>query len=136
MEYRKINDNYRKIADALIETEPELAYIKNSQVKITYLESDSSKKADKDKPVLGECEKVASKNKWAIYSDFTITLFSNNLIGLSEEQIKIVLFHELLHIRIELGQDGSEVYSIAKHDLEDFKIIIDKYGTDWSSTNL
>lgn len=77
MEHRKINDNYRKIAEALIETEPELSYIKNSQVKITYLESDSTKKADKDKLVLGECEKVAAKNRWAITSDFTITLYAN-----------------------------------------------------------
>lgn len=132
MEHRKINDNYRKIAEALIETEPELSYIKNSEVKITYLESDSTKKADKDKLVLGECEKVAAKNRWAITSDFTITLYANNLIGLTAEQIRTVLFHELLHIRIEVGQDGSEVYSVAKHDLEDFKVIIDRFGTDWN----
>ena len=132
MEHRQINENYRNIAEDLIEKEPELAYIKNSQVKVTYLESDQSKKADKDKLVLGECEKVAAKNKWAITSDFTITLFVNNLIGLSLEQIRIVLFHELLHIGIDIGSDGEEVYSVRKHDLEDFKIIIDRFGTDWA----
>lgn len=132
MEHRQINENYRKIAEELIEKEPELAYIKNSQVKIIYLESDNSKKSDKDKLVLGECEKIAAKNKWAISADFTITLYVNNILGLTPEQIKIVLFHELLHIRIEPAQDGGEVYSIAKHDLEDFKIIIDRFGTDWS----
>lgn len=132
MEHRSINENYRKIAEELIAQEPELLYIKNSEVKITYLESDSTKKADKDKLVLGECEKVAAKNRWAITSDFTITLYANNLIGLTAEQIRTVLFHELLHIRIEVGQDGSEVYSVAKHDLEDFKVIIDRFGTDWN----
>ena len=47
MEHRHINENYRQIAEQLIDTEPELAYIKNSQVKVTYLESDQSKKAYK-----------------------------------------------------------------------------------------
>lgn len=132
MEHRQINENYANIAQELIDNEPELAYIKDSRVRIAYLESDQSKKADKDKLVLGECEKVAAKNKWAIAYDFTITLFKNNLIGLSPAQIKIVIFHELLHVGIEPGADGDEIYSVRKHDLEDFKIIIDRFGTEWS----
>ena len=132
MEHRTLNENYAAIAQELIDKEPELAYIKDSRVRIAYLESDQSKKADKDKLVLGECEKVAAKNKWAINYDFTITLFKNNLIGLSPAQIKIVLFHELLHIGIEPGSEDDEIYSVRKHDLEDFKIIIDRFGTEWS----
>ncbi len=132
MEHRQINHNYEEIAQELIGNEPELAYIKNSQVKIAFLESDQSKKADKDKLVLGECEKVAAKNKWAINYDFTITLFRNNLIGLTLDQIRIVLFHELLHVGIEQGPDDTEIYSVRKHDLEDFKIIIDRFGTEWA----
>ena len=30
------------------------------------------------------------------------------------------------------NSDGSETYSILPHDLENFKIIIDRFGTDWS----
>ena len=134
MEHRQINDNYRAIAEELIQAEPALAYIKDSKVKITYLESDQSKKDGKDKQVLGECEKVAAKNRWAISCDFTITLFKNNIIGMSAEQIKTLLFHELLHIDIDMGTDGEEVYNVRKHDLEDFKIIIDRFGTDWATT--
>jgi predicted metallopeptidase len=133
MEHRKINENYRQIAEELIRNTPELNYIKNSCVRITYLESDSTKKNGTEKLVFGECEKVASKNQWAINADFTITVYANNVIGMSEEQIKILLFHELLHIGIDYGTDGGEVYSVKKHDLEDFKIIIDKYGTDWAT---
>ncbi len=135
MEVRVINDNYRLIAEQLINSEPELSYIKESSVQITYLESNQPKKADKDKVVLGECEKVADKNRWAITSDFTITLYEPNLYGLSDEQIKIVLFHELLHIGIQWGDNG-ECYYVRKHDLEDFKVIIDKYGTNWSEVAL
>lgn len=65
MEHRQINENYRAIAEKLIAQEPALVYIKDSRVKITYLEE--------------------------------------------------------------------ETYSVRKHDLEDFKEIIDRYGTDWAS---
>lgn len=133
MEHRAINKNYERIAQELIDSEPELEYIKNSKARITYLESDASKKNGPDKLILGECEKVASKNQWAISADFTITVYTNNVIGMSEEQIKILLFHELLHVGIDQGADGEETYSVKKHDLEDFKIIIDKYGTDWAA---
>ena len=134
MEHRAINTNFENIAKELIDTEPELRYIKDSRVQIIYLESDSTKKSGTDTLVHGECEKVAAKNKWAIFADFTITLFTKNNIGMSEEQIRTLLFHELLHIGIEVGADGDEIYSIRNHDLEDFKVIIDRYGTDWANT--
>lgn len=133
MEHRQINENYQRIAEDLIQNEPELRYIKDSRVRIAYLESDQAKKADADKLVLGECEKVQAKNKWAINYDFTITLFKNNLVGLTADQIRIVMFHELLHVGIEQGPDGDESHSVRKHDLEDFKLIIDKYGTEWAN---
>ena len=133
MEHRQINKNYEKIAQELIENTTELEYIKKSNARIIYLESDSTKKNGTERLVLGECEKVASKNQWAISADFTITVYKNNCIGLSEEQIKILLFHELLHVGIDYGTDGGEVYFVKKHDLEDFKVIIDKYGTDWAT---
>lgn len=132
MEHRAINDNYRAIAEALIEKEPALACIRNSRVQITYLESDSTKKDGKEKLVFAECEKVAAKNRWAIHSDFTITVFKNNCVGMSEAQMEILLFHELLHIGVEPGPDGEETYSVNHHDLEDFKVIIDRYGTEWA----
>lgn len=44
MEHRAINTNYERIAQELINAEPELKYIKDSRVKITYLESDSNKR--------------------------------------------------------------------------------------------
>ena len=132
MEHRQINENYQRIAEDLIQNEPELAYIKDSRVRIAYLESDSAKKADETHLVMGECEKVAAKNRLAINYDYTITLYKKNLVGLSADQIRIVMFHELLHVGIEPGPEGDEIYSVRKHDLEDFKLIIDKYGTEWS----
>ena len=132
METRKQNKEFERIAQKLIQEEEELEYIKNSPVRIAYLESDIEKKSDKDKLVLGQCEKVLAKNQWAINYDFTITLFLPNIENLSLEQKRILLFHELLHVGIEQNEDGDFVYSTRKHDLEDFKIIIDRFGTDWA----
>jgi len=92
---------------------------------IIYLSSTAEKKSKKRK-VLGECEKVQDKNKWAIPCDFTITLFEPNMAGLTDEQVAMVIYHELLHI----GSDGDSKW-IKPHDLNDFKSIIDRFGTGW-----
>lgn len=134
MEKREKSEMFEKMADNLINNTPELAYIKNSQCKIIYLISNQAKKSGA-KMIHGECEKVPAKYKWAINADFTITLFSPNNTHMTEKQLEILLFHELLHIGIEQEPDGGENYSIVPHDLEDFKIVIDKYGTEWSVKN-
>lgn len=131
METRSINEHYAEIAAELIDTEDLFIDIANSQATIIYLSSDYEKNKQ-DKIVKGECEKVQDKNKWAIPADFTITLYEPNLYGMSEEGIKRVLFHELLHVGIEFKDDGTERYYIKDHDLEDFKECIDRWGTDWS----
>jgi hypothetical protein len=33
------------------------------------------------------------------------------------------------------SEDGSETYSVKPHDLENFKLIIDRFGTDWSKVD-
>ena len=132
MERREKSTYFENIANKLIDTTPELAYIKNSQVKIVYLVSNQAKKTGA-RMIHGECEKIPAKYRWAIPADFSITLFAPNNEHMSETQLEILLFHELLHIGIEAADDGTENYSVIPHDLEDFKTIIDKYGTEWSS---
>lgn len=130
MDNRRVNEEYAIVAAELIENEPALIDIKNSNVSIIYLSSEHEKKT-KTSIVYGQCEKVQDKNKWAIPADFTITVFEPNCKEFTPEQIKILLFHELLHINI-VFKDGAEVYSINDHDLNDFKVIVEKYGVDWS----
>lgn len=133
MDNRQINRYYSEIADELIHKEPSLQHIKNSNVTIIYLSSDYAK-TSKGKLVFGQCEKVADKYKWGIPADFTITVFEPNAAKFTEDQIRILLHHELLHVGIDKKADGSESYSIVDHDIEDFKLILDKYGTGWSRT--
>lgn len=126
MDSRRINDNYQCIASELISERPELEAIRDSDVQIICLSSTHSPKKG-DKTVYGKCEKVSEKYKWGIPCDFTITVFEPNILGFSEEQIRILLFHELLHVGIEKDR-----LFIKGHDLEDFKVIIDEFGTSWA----
>lgn len=126
MDSRRINDEYQIIAQELINTRPELEDIRNGDVTIICLSSGHEKKQG-DKPVLGQAEKISEKYKWAIPCDFTITIFEPNVESFSEEQLKILIFHELLHI----GVDKERLF-IKPHDLEDFKVIIDEFGTGWA----
>ena len=131
MDTRTLNEKYAEIGAKLIEEEDALIDIANSQAIIAYLSSEH-KKMNAGKTVFAQCEKVAEKYKWGIPADFTVTVFEPNVEGFSDEQLRILIFHELLHIGIEFNEDGSESYTIKPHDLEDFKLIIDRFGTDWS----
>jgi hypothetical protein len=131
MDNRTINEHYAEIGMELIQTEESLLDIKNSDITIVYLSSDA-KKMEKGNAVLGQCEKIADKYKWGMPCDMTITIFEPNIVGFTEEQIKILIFHELLHVGIGCNKDNSESYFVKPHDLEDFKEIINRFGTDWN----
>ena len=126
---RTINEQYAAIGARLIETEPILETIKESQATIVYLSS-QHKKIESGKAVHAQCEKIQDKYKWGLPADFTITVFEPNCMGFTQEQLEILIFHELLHVRIDY-KDGEEKYSINPHDLEDFRYIIDRFGSHW-----
>lgn len=126
-ERREISEHYAELAREVIEEHYELADLMAGDVTIVYLSS-THKKKSKGKYVLGQCEKVADKNKWAIPCDFTITIFDRNMEGASDEFVKKVLFHELLHVGID--EDG--IKFIRPHDLEDFKAVVDEFGVNWA----
>lgn len=130
MDFREKSPGIRRIARRLIAEMPDLAYIDNSQVRIAYLRSDMEKKKG-CKLVFGQCEKIPDKFKWRIPYDFMITVFSPNAERLTRQQMRVLLFHELLHIGIE--EDGNEEkYYIRDHDYEEFREIIERYGLEWS----
>ncbi len=127
---RKISEEYAEIGDRLIKTEDQFENIRDSHATIIYLSSEH-KKTSNGKLVFAQCEKVQDKNKWAIPADFTITVFEPNVEKLNPRQIKIVLFHELMHVGIDCP-GGNETYRIIPHDLEDFRAVIERFGVDWS----
>ena len=131
MDTRTINEQYANIGKVLIDTEPQLAYIKDFDVDIIYLSSTHAPKKGEG-VIKGQCEKIAEKYKWGIPADFTITIFEPNCEGMSDDQIKILIFHELLHVGLEEKDNGDTRMFIRQHDLEDFKYIINRFGTSWA----
>lgn len=124
MDRRTISEYYTEMANQLIKSEPILSYLDGAPINIIYLESTLRKKGN-GKITLGECEKVKEKNKWSIPCDFTITIFAPNVVGMTEDQLKILMMHELMHINKD--------YTSAKpHDLEDFKYIVERFGVNWA----
>ena len=131
-EHRTISEEYAEMAQKIIQKEFLLTDIRHSEATIIYLSSDKPK-TSKGRAVCGECEKIPDKYKWAIPADFTITIYDPNVVTFTKEQMEILLFHELLHVGIELQGDGSEKYSVRPHDIEDFKEIVRRYGIDWDA---
>lgn len=129
-EIRQQNEGYAEIGSYLIKTMPLLKPIEESKCTIIYLQSNKEKKS-KGKLIYGECEKVLDKNKWAIPAEYEIIIYDRNITGATDEQLKILIYHELLHINIEF-KDGIPIYGTKPHDISDFKEIINQYGADWS----
>lgn len=129
MDHREISEEYSQIMKEVLEENKELEILKHADLNIIALSSTHRKKSH-GKKVFGQCEKVQDKYKWGIPCDFTITIFEPNCFGFTHDQLKILMFHELLHIGIDDGKPF-----IKPHDLEDFKLIIDKYGTNWAAVD-
>lgn len=130
MAERQLDQELQALADRLINTDDVLEYIKHSDARIAVLTEDTEKKSQ-GRVIFGQCEKVPSKFRWSVPYDFTITIFLPNVERFSNEQMEILMLHELLHVGVEI--DGNEErYWIRPHDYEEFAKIIERYGLDWS----
>jgi len=127
----QINDYYRAIAEAVIDKKPELQHIKENGVRIAYITSDAAKTKN-GKVVGADCEKVKYKFKTFMPYDFIITVYEPNVTDFSENQLKILMWHELLHVGSEATAAGVR-FSIIPHDFEDFNIIVSEFGNWWAS---
>lgn len=122
----EIAPDLEELGDKVLSHFPEFNHILNSDVRIGYLKSYDTKKAN-GKTVFAECRIV--KGVWTAYLpfDFIITFFWPSIHGMSDNQLKILMLHELKHIG--LNYKG---YYLVPHDIEDFRDILTKYGLDWS----
>lgn len=122
----KLSEKMKKIAEAVIDEHlVEFQELDIEKYKVAYLISDQAKTAN-GMIVHGECALVPSKYKWTCPYDFTITFFKPNIEHMDDEQLYILMYHELKHAGIK-----KEKPYIIPHDLNEFKDIVNKYGTDW-----
>ena len=127
MEQRKESPEMRTLADEVIDALQELSFIRDEGIRIVFLESDKEKKSQ-GKIVYGECEKIPDKYKWAISADFSITFYTENVSGFTQNQMRILMEHELRHIG---GRDGK--FLMKPHDIEDFEVILKNHGMNWTT---
>ena len=95
-------------------------------VRIAWLASDKVK-CTNGKTVFADCRKVSEQYDWCCDYDFIITVYEPNVANFTEDQMNILLEHELMHIGVEENR-----YYIVPHDAEEFIEIIRKYGIDWA----
>lgn len=120
----------RGMAEMLINKHPDLTEVRSASPNIAYLESDKAKTRNGG-AVYADCEKVKPKMKEFMDYDYIITVYMPNCRELTENQWKILIFHELLHVDCERNLEGELTCRIRPHNIEDFHEVTDRFGTYW-----
>ncbi len=119
------NKQLRLLAIKIINRYPEFSFIKEWNVKIGYVVSQEHKSGEKI--TYADCRKVQDVFRAYLPFDFIITFYEQNTGMLNENQLKVLMLHELRHIT--MGERGLK---LRPHDIEDFKDILETYGLDWN----
>lgn len=127
----ELYEPYAELGERVINNERSLQWIKQANVRICFMRSFKEKHSS-GKDVLGECIKVNELYEPFCPYDFLIVLYAPNIAGMNEDQLYMLMHHELLHIGVD-EKDGELRYHISPHDIEDFNEIISRYGLHWAA---
>lgn len=117
------SEEFKKIGNQLIEEySEELGDIEGNRIRVDYVISYERKKKN-GLDMMAKCIKVQPEYLTYLPFDVIIILYEPNIMYLTNEQLKVLILHELLHI----GISTSGIF-IKAHDVEDFDCIIEKYG--------
>lgn len=125
------SDKYRRMASRVRKEHADLAWMDTMGPKIGYVTSDQPK-TSAEKTVFGECVKVKDLVRIFVPYDFLIVIYEVNCAFFTEEQFMELLYHELLHVDFAMKKDGTISWRIRKHDIEDFRAVVQQYGMDWA----
>jgi hypothetical protein len=115
----------KALGERIIKRFPEFSFIKEYDIRIGYVISYERKNGAKI--VYADCRKLQEPIKAYLPFDFLITFYDWHTGHMTENQKKLLMKHELKHVGI-----GMKGLKITPHDIEDFKDILDEYGTDWT----
>lgn len=119
-------EDLEELAFSVIEEhEDELGFINDMEISIGFVRSYERKIKD-GVIVYADTEKTKQKYTAFLPFDFVITFYEPNTAVLDEEQIRILMWHELRHIGV-----GEKGYKVMPHEIEDFFSIIKQHGMDW-----
>lgn len=125
---------YSKVEEAdelikgLCEAQPDVLWCVRPET-ITVMAIENSERNEKNttlakiKPVKGAEKAVFQANH--IPTRYIIELFWSDWHAWSMRQKQWIIFHELLHVHPDFEKS-------IRHDCEDFKIILDKVGVEWT----
>lgn len=123
-------EEYEKLAAAVIEAVEELHFIKELEIKIGYVKSYEAK-TNKGRTIMADCRLVKPIYQCFIPYDFIITVYEPNVIELTPNQMKALMWHELRHVGIN-EMTLALTYKVVPHEVEDFYSIIERLGMRWS----
>lgn len=126
------SEQMKMLAELLIDKLPDLAQIKAAAPNIAYMTCDTAKRKN-GSVVFGDCEKVKPQMHAFMGYDYIITFYSPNILGMTFNQIKMLMYHELLHVDCVRDDLGELTCKIRQHTLQDFACIVDKYGNHWAT---
>ena len=121
----EIAPDLEELGERILTAFPEFDLIRSRGVRIGYLKS-YEKKQSKGRTVSAECRIIKSVYTAYLPFDFIITFYHSSLYGMSDNQKKILMLHELKHIGL-----GTKGFYLVPHDIEDFSDILSKYGLGW-----
>jgi hypothetical protein len=84
------------------------------------------------KIILATAEAVSAKYSYLTGLNFIISVYDEAWEVMVDQEKRALLDHELNHCFIGEDKDGEPVYKIIPHDVEDFRVIIDRYGAGWA----
>ncbi|EGO63517.1 putative metallopeptidase [Acetonema longum] len=123
----EISEELRQLGDRVISKRPELFYIDEyiGRENICYVLSYEPKIDRKTGGVVfADCRMVTGPFRALMDYRYIVTFYDPHVQDLTENQKKVLMLHELLHIK----DDGK----IRPHDIEDFSMILRQYGLDWN----
>lgn len=119
-------EDIKDLAEKLITSKSELSFINEFNIKVGYVRAYESK-TKSGRVTYAECRKINGSYLAYLPFDFVITIYEPNTAWLTDNQIKVVVYHELRHITItERG------LAVKPHDIEDFESILRQHGLNWS----
>jgi hypothetical protein len=114
----ELADEYKDIAQRLIDKYPE--NFGNFDINQMLFLKENSKSPKK----YAEIKKVTAPYTFMTSIKFIITVYEPCVCAMNDAQIHLLIMHELMHIDEDFNK-------LKKHDLEDFKVLIAKYGAAW-----
>lgn len=121
----EVANDLKNLGKAIIKKLPELHHILDFDIKVGYVKSYERKMKD-GKTVFADCRKVNKVYGAYLPFDFVITFYEPNIGHFTDNQLKILMWHELKHIGV-----GDRGFMIEPHDIEDFFTITDQHSTRW-----